>query len=168
MALRSATKQVRLCYRPSNHIKSTYHISITTCTTRRCLLLHLPPSQSRSKEGKSPSRLNSTSTGKLRSLFPSTQQSFLTSTFSNSIRKWVNGNGDALEVYNPATEEHITTVHTASPADVDLAVKAARTAFETTWGTNVPGSERGRLLYKFADVSDLLGCRVIVMRGSDE
>jgi acyl-CoA reductase-like NAD-dependent aldehyde dehydrogenase len=47
----------------------------------------------------------------------------------------------------------IATVHTASAEDVDLAVKAASEAFETTWGLNVSGAERGRLLYKFADVS---------------
>ena len=47
----------------------------------------------------------------------------------------------------------IATVHTATAEDVDDAVKAASKAFENTWGLNVAGSERGRLLYKLADVS---------------
>ena len=57
-----------------------------------------------------------------------------------------------LEVYDPATEELLATVDTATKEDVDLAVKAARKAFETTWGTNTPARERGRLLFKFADI----------------
>jgi acyl-CoA reductase-like NAD-dependent aldehyde dehydrogenase len=39
-----------------------------------------------------------------------------------------------------------------SAEDVDAAVKAARTAFKTTWGLNVPGSVRGKLLNKLADL----------------
>lgn len=71
-------------------------------------------------------------------------------------REWVNGHGTPLESFNPATEELITAVHTADADDIEFAVKAAREAFETTWGLNVAGAERGRLLYKFADVSSLL------------
>lgn len=37
-------------------------------------------------------------------------------------------------------------------ADVDVAIKAARKAFETTWGTNTPGFERGKLLIKIAEL----------------
>jgi aldehyde dehydrogenase (NAD+) len=33
---------------------------------------------------------------------------------------------------------------------VDAAVAAAREAFETTWGSNKSGTERGQLLYKLA------------------
>lgn len=29
---------------------------------------------------------------------------------------------------------------------------AARAAFQTTWGTNVPGTERGKLLNRLADL----------------
>lgn len=55
-------------------------------------------------------------------------------------------------MYNPATEELLATIDTASKEDVDVAVKAGRKAFETTWGTNTPARERGRLLFKFADI----------------
>jgi aldehyde dehydrogenase (NAD+) len=44
---------------------------------------------------------------------------------------WVNGGGDEiLHVVNPATEELIATVPQATPADIDLAVGAARRAFD--------------------------------------
>lgn len=42
--------------------------------------------------------------------------------------------------------------HLASEKDIDLAVKAARLAFKTTWGKNVTGFERSRLLNKLADL----------------
>lgn len=40
----------------------------------------------------------------------------------------------------------------ASPRDIDVAVKAARQAFQTTWGKNVTGFERSRLINKLADL----------------
>lgn len=36
--------------------------------------------------------------------------------------------------------------------DVDIAVKAARKAFETVWGLNCPGNRRGLLLWKLAEL----------------
>ena len=48
----------------------------------------------------------------------------------------------------------ITKVASASAEDVDLAAKAADAAFKTSWGTKVPGYERGRFLSKLADVID--------------
>lgn len=40
----------------------------------------------------------------------------------------------------------------ASPKDIDLAVAAARKALNTTWGKNVTGFERSRLINKLADL----------------
>ena len=40
----------------------------------------------------------------------------------------------------------------ASPKDIDIAVAAARKAFQTTWGKNVTGFERSRLINKLADL----------------
>lgn len=40
----------------------------------------------------------------------------------------------------------------ASQNDIDLAVHAARTALNTTWGKNVSGFERSRLINKLADL----------------
>lgn len=36
--------------------------------------------------------------------------------------------------------------------DIDEAVKAATKAFKELWGFKVPGTARGRLLYKLADL----------------
>ena len=41
---------------------------------------------------------------------------------------------------------------TGSQKDIDIAVAAARKAFDTTWGKNVTGFERSRLLNKLADL----------------
>lgn len=49
-----------------------------------------------------------------------------------------------------STEELIATVQAATEADVDKAVKAAKAAFKT-WKDH-EGSERGKLLYKLADL----------------
>ena len=38
--------------------------------------------------------------------------------------------------------------------DVDLAVAAAQEAFDTRWGLNVPGSERGKLLMNLATLME--------------
>jgi aldehyde dehydrogenase (NAD+) len=51
-----------------------------------------------------------------------------------------------------ATGEVVTKAALGSPTDVDVAVKAARAAFKTTWGLNCPGSKRGELLNKLADL----------------
>ena len=40
----------------------------------------------------------------------------------------------------------------ASEKDIDVAVAAAREAFKTTWGKNVTGFERARLINKLADL----------------
>ncbi|KAI8205234.1 aldehyde dehydrogenase [Colletotrichum sp. SAR 10_76] len=59
--------------------------------------------------------------------------------------------GKTFETLNPATGEAITAVHEADAEDVDLAVKAARKAYETTWSQIHP-SERGAMLTKLADL----------------
>ena len=55
-------------------------------------------------------------------------------------------------VINPATARIITSVAEGVATDVDRAVAIARRAFNTTWGRNKPGSERGVLLMKLADL----------------
>jgi aldehyde dehydrogenase (NAD+) len=59
-------------------------------------------------------------------------------------------NGKTLPVVNPATEEVIAEVASATPEDVDAAVKAARAALEGPWG-KMPARERGRLVYKLGE-----------------
>jgi aldehyde dehydrogenase (NAD+) len=58
-----------------------------------------------------------------------------------------------FEVINPATEEVITSVCEATEKDVDIAVKAARKAFNTTW-KQTTANERSRLLLKLADIAE--------------
>ncbi len=68
---------------------------------------------------------------------------------------WVEpGTSDTLDVVNPATEETIDTIAMGSHADVDAAVAAAKTAFETFSQTSV--EERLELLNK---ITELIGAR---------
>ena len=62
---------------------------------------------------------------------------------------FVEGRGDDLEAVSPGTAEHLSTVSTAGPADVDAAVAAARRAYDTIW-SRMPGSERGKYLFRIA------------------
>ncbi|KAJ5880124.1 hypothetical protein N7455_003589 [Penicillium solitum] len=59
--------------------------------------------------------------------------------------------GKTFETLNPTTEKPITSVYEASEKDVDIAVKAAREAFEGPWKKVTP-SDRGRMLTKLADL----------------
>ncbi|GGM02151.1 aldehyde dehydrogenase family protein [Nakamurella endophytica] len=62
---------------------------------------------------------------------------------------FVDGQGDDLTSVNPATEEPLATVSTASAADVDRAVTAARRAYEGPWSA-MPAAERGKYLFRIA------------------
>ncbi len=63
--------------------------------------------------------------------------------------EWVKpAGGTYLESVNPATGKSLTRVAAGNSADVDMAVAAARTAFET-WST-LPGHTRARYLYALA------------------
>jgi aldehyde dehydrogenase (NAD+) len=67
--------------------------------------------------------------------------------------EWMNAqSGKTFETVNPATEEVIANVAEGDAADIDMAVKAARQAFETGPWSRMSGSERGRLMYKLADL----------------
>src|SRR6202142_1418607 len=67
--------------------------------------------------------------------------------------KWVEAkSGKTFEVEDPATQEIIAHVPAGDKADIDLAVKAARKAFETgPWSRIAPG-ERSRLVWKLGDL----------------
>src|SRR5262249_34836322 len=67
--------------------------------------------------------------------------------------EWVDSLSDqTFPVVNPATGETICRVAEAGPADVDRAVKAARKALESgPWG-RMDAVDRGRLLFKLADL----------------
>jgi phenylacetaldehyde dehydrogenase len=67
--------------------------------------------------------------------------------------KWVDAqSGRTFPVYNPATGEVLDECAAGEKADIDLAVKAARRAFEQgPWSRLTPG-QRGRLIWKLADL----------------
>ena len=66
--------------------------------------------------------------------------------------KWVDAqSGKTFETINPTTGDVLARVAEADAADVDRAVRAARTAFEGGWGESKP-SERSRLLNRIADL----------------
>jgi aldehyde dehydrogenase (NAD+) len=66
--------------------------------------------------------------------------------------RWVSSeSGKTFATINPSTGEEICQVAEADAADVDKAVKAARAAFEGPW-RKMRASERGRLLYRLADL----------------
>jgi aldehyde dehydrogenase (NAD+) len=63
--------------------------------------------------------------------------------------KFVEGAGEPLKTINPATEEVLAEVSTATPSDVDTAVTAARRAYDTVWGA-MPGAERAKYIFRIA------------------
>src|SRR5580658_9738351 len=67
--------------------------------------------------------------------------------------KWVDSaSGKMFPTYNPATGEVLAQVAEGDREDINLAVKAARAAFETgPWSSMTP-SERGRAIWRLADL----------------
>jgi aldehyde dehydrogenase (NAD+) len=63
--------------------------------------------------------------------------------------QFVDGTGEPLKTINPATGEVLAEVSTASIGDVDKAVKAARRAYDRSWG-KMPGAERAKYLFRIA------------------
>jgi aldehyde dehydrogenase (NAD+) len=67
--------------------------------------------------------------------------------------KWGDAaSGKRFPTFNPATGERIADVAEADRVDVDRAVVAARRAFESGPWSRMSAAERGRLLYKLADL----------------
>ncbi|MBB2909184.1 aldehyde dehydrogenase (NAD+) [Streptosporangium becharense] len=64
--------------------------------------------------------------------------------------EFVDGTGTPFKTVNPASEEVLAEVATASPDDVDRAVRAARKAFGG-WSA-LPGSERAKYLFRIARI----------------
>jgi len=60
--------------------------------------------------------------------------------------------GKTFETVDPATNQVICRVAEGDDADIDLAVAAARRAFDSGPWSRMSGSERGRLIYKLADL----------------
>ncbi|KAH0847949.1 hypothetical protein AYO21_11821 [Fonsecaea monophora] len=60
--------------------------------------------------------------------------------------------GEKITSINPSDEKEICSVEAASADDIDKAVKAARAAFNDPSWRDLPATDRGALMYKFADV----------------
>ncbi len=67
--------------------------------------------------------------------------------------KWVDSvSGKKFSTYNPATGEILAQVAEGDREDIDLAVKAARKAFDQGAWRKMTASQRGRLIWKLADL----------------
>src|SRR5271156_2606136 len=67
--------------------------------------------------------------------------------------KWVDAApGKTFPTYTPATGEVLAQVAEGDKADVELAVKAARNAFDKGPWRRMTASQRGRLIWKLADL----------------
>jgi phenylacetaldehyde dehydrogenase len=67
--------------------------------------------------------------------------------------KWVDAaSGKTFPTYNPATGEVLAHVAEGDKEDVDRAVAAARAAFDKGPWRNITPSERGRVIWKLADL----------------
>ncbi len=81
----------------------------------------------------------------------------ITFTDAQSLIRFINNefvkgvDGKTFDVINPTNEKVITSVHEATEKDVDVAVSAARKAFEGEWRTVTP-EQRGKYLVKLADL----------------
>lgn len=75
-------------------------------------------------------------------------------------------NGELFDIVNPATEEVIATAAKAAKEDVDKAVQAARTAFESGKWPKMTAAKRARILNKIANImrerfDDLVNAEVL-------
>ena len=67
--------------------------------------------------------------------------------------KWVEAaSGKTFPTYNPATGEILSQVAEGDREDINRAVQAARTAFDSGPWPRLSASERGRLIWKIADL----------------
>src|SRR5271163_658564 len=70
--------------------------------------------------------------------------------------KWVGAaSGKTFPTYNPATGEVLAHVAEGDKEDIDRAVAAARAAFDTGPWSKMTPADRGRLIWKLADLIEL-------------
>ena len=67
--------------------------------------------------------------------------------------KWIEAaSGKTFPTYDPSTGEVLARVAEGDREDIDRAVKAARAAFDTGPWSHMTASERGRAIWKLADL----------------
>ncbi|KAJ5096002.1 retinal dehydrogenase 2, partial [Penicillium alfredii] len=62
--------------------------------------------------------------------------------------------GEKFATINPSNEEEITSVYAAGEEDIDFAVQSARKALRDPSWKLLPGTDRGNLMFKLADLID--------------
>jgi aldehyde dehydrogenase (NAD+) len=75
--------------------------------------------------------------------------------------------GKSFATLNPATGEAIADVALAERADIDLAVKAARGALDSPLWKHMTGAQRGRILYKLADLLEAKREELVLLESLD-
>jgi phenylacetaldehyde dehydrogenase len=81
--------------------------------------------------------------------------------------KWMSSlSGKTFPVINPATEEVISHVAEGDVADIDLAVNAARRAFEGVWARTLP-SERAKILWRWSDLVEKHAAEIAMIETFD-
>ncbi|SNT18996.1 aldehyde dehydrogenase (NAD+) [Asanoa hainanensis] len=74
--------------------------------------------------------------------------------------------GAYFKTINPASEEVLSEVAEAGPADVDRAVAAARKAYDKVW-SRMPGRDRAKYLYRIARIIQERGRELAVLESLD-
>lgn len=85
----------------------------------------------------------------VRTFLQGTKKLFINGKFEPSA------SGRTFNTLNPATGQVLAVVSEAEEADINRAVQAARRAFDEGPWSKMSGAERGRLLYKLADLMEL-------------
>src|SRR5258708_31096544 len=81
--------------------------------------------------------------------------------------EWVRAaEGRTLAVLDPGTGEVFAEIARGGAEDVDVAVRAARAAFEGPWGALAP-AQRGRLLLKLSQLIAVEGARPATIESRD-
>ena len=92
----------------------------------------------------------------LHSAVPELLRSFLSSPKKLLINgRWVDAkSGKTFDVFDPATDQVIAQVAEGDAADVELAVAAARKAFDEGPWSKMTASDRSKIIWKIADLID--------------
>jgi len=81
--------------------------------------------------------------------------------------KWVEArSGKSFTTPNPSTGGSLATIAEGDAADIDIAVRAARRAYEGAWH-NVSARDRGRMLYKLAQLIERDARRLAELETAD-
>jgi phenylacetaldehyde dehydrogenase len=82
--------------------------------------------------------------------------------------EWVDArSGKTIDVINPATAQVIATVQAGDASDIDLAVKAARKAFESGPWPSMPPGARAKLMWKLAEAFEAAGDEIAAVETLD-